>query len=99
MQNPFKDIESTKTISEHISIIREYQQTGSFDREKAIKIYKTFNSNHFDYESAMTAKAKSINRLVNINYTSDEDLIENLKLQAKWAVGEEYLTSLGIKLL
>lgn len=96
MQNPFQDIESKKSIAEHISIIREYQQTGSFDKEKAIKIYKAFNIEHADYYCTMTAEATISNKLTNIDYASNVDLIENLKLQAKWAVSEEYLKSLGI---
>lgn len=40
MQNPFLTVEKAKSIAEHISIIREYQQRGLLDRTKALEIYK-----------------------------------------------------------
>lgn len=40
MQNPFQTVEKTKSVAEHISIIRDYQQTGLFDRGKAQEVYK-----------------------------------------------------------
>ena len=43
MQNPFQTVEKAKSIAEHISIIREYQQRGLLDRTKALEIYKKFN--------------------------------------------------------
>lgn len=49
MQNPFQTVEKTKSIAEHISIIREYQQMELLDRTKALEIYKKFNFEHDDY--------------------------------------------------
>lgn len=97
MQNPFQDIKSKKSIAEHISIIREYQQTSSFDREKAIKIYKSFNLEHLEYNCTINAVTKIANNHITIDNAPDDVLIDNLKLQAKWAVGEDYLKSFGIR--
>ena len=43
MQELLRNIDKTKSITEHISIILKYQQTGIFDRAKAIEVYKSFN--------------------------------------------------------
>lgn len=48
MQNPFQTVEKAKSIAEHISLIREYQQSGLLDRTKALEIYKKFNFEHED---------------------------------------------------
>ncbi len=57
MQNPFQTVEKAKSIAEHISIIRDYQQTGLFDRPKALEIYKKFNLENADYCVLMNTTA------------------------------------------
>ena len=57
MQNPFQTVENAKSISEHISIIHDYQQTGLLDKAKAIEVYRKFNYEHQDYYAAMNTTA------------------------------------------
>lgn len=57
MHNPFQTVEKVKSIAEHISIIRDYQQTGLFDRPKALEIYKKFNLENADYCVLMNTTA------------------------------------------
>ena len=57
MQNPFQTVEKAKSIAEHISIIRDYQQTGLLDKTKAIEVYRKFNYEHQDYYAAMNTTA------------------------------------------
>ncbi len=57
MHNPFQTVEKAKSIAEHISIIRDYQQMGLFDRPKALEIYKKFNREHADYCVLMNTTA------------------------------------------
>ena len=95
MQNPFQTVEKAKSIAEHISIIREYQQRGLLDRTKALEIYKKFNFEHEDYCTLMNATAAATNSSIQIDSASDQILVDNLKRQALWAVGEESLIEMG----
>ena len=95
MQNPFQTVEKAKSIAEHISIIREYQQMGLLDRTKALEIYKKFNFEHEDYCTLMNATAAATNSSIQIDSASDQILVDNLKRQALWAVGEESLIEMG----
>lgn len=95
MQNPFQTVEKTKSITEHISIIREYQQSGLLDRTKALEIYKKFNFEHEDYCTLMNTTAAATNSSIQIDSASDQILVDNLKRQALWAVGEESLIEMG----
>ena len=96
MQNPFQTVEKTKSIAEHISIIREYQQSGLLDRTKALEIYKKFNFEHEDYCTLMNATATATNSSIQIDSAGDQILVANLKRQALWAVGEESLIEKGV---
>ena len=96
MQNPFKNVEKAKSIAEHISLIREYQQSGLLDRTKALEIYKKFNFEHEDYCTLMNATAAATNSSIQIDSASDQILVDNLKRQALWAVGEESLIEMGV---
>ena len=96
MQNPFQTVEKAKSISEHISVIREYQQRGLLDRTEAIEIYKKFNFEHEDYCTLMNATAAATNSSIQIDSAGDQILVANLKRQALWAVGEEFLKGMGI---
>ena len=99
MQNPFQTVEKAKSIAEHISLIREYQQSGLLgllDRTKALEIYKKFNFEHEDYCTLMNATAAATNSSIQIDSASDQILVDNLKRQALWAVGEEFLKGMGI---
>lgn len=95
MQNLFLTVEKAKSIAEHISIIREYQQRGLLDRTKALEIYKKFNFEHEDYCTLMNATAVATNSGIQIDSASDQILVDNLKRQALWAVGEESLIEMG----
>lgn len=72
MQNPFQTVEKAKSIAEHISIIRDYQQTGLFDRPKALEIYKKFNFEHDDYCVLMNTTAAATNSSIQIDSASDK---------------------------
>lgn len=96
MQNSFQTGEKTKSIAEHISIIREYQQSGLLDRTKALEIYKKFNFEHEDYCTLMNATAAATNSSIQIDSAGDQILVDNLKRQALWAVGEESLIEMGV---
>ena len=96
MQYPFQTVEKANSIAEHISIIRDYQQTGLFDRPKALEIYKKFNLENADYCVLMNTTAAATNSSIQIDSASDKILVENLKSQALWAVGKEVLASMGI---
>ena len=96
MQNPFLTVEKAKSITEHISIIREYQQSGLLDRTKALEIYKKFNFEHEDYCTLMNATAAATNSSIQIDSAGDQILVDNLKRQALWAVGEESLIEMGV---
>ena len=96
MQNPFLTVEKAKSIAEHISIIREYQQRGLLDRTKALEIYKNFNFEHEDYCTLMNATAAATNSSIQIDSAGDQILVDNLKRQALWAVGEESLIEMGV---
>ena len=96
MQNSFQTVEKTKSITEHISIIREYQQSGLLDRTKALEIYKKFNFEHEDYCTLMNATAAATNSSIQIDSAGDQILVDNLKRQALWAVGEESLIEMGV---
>lgn len=96
MQNPFLTVEKAKSIAEHISIIREYQQRGLLDRTKALEIYKKFNFEHEDYCTLINATAVATNSGIQIDSASDQILVDNLKRQALWAVGEEFIKGMGI---
>ena len=96
MQNPFQAVEKTKSIAEHISVIREYQQRGLLDRTKALEIYKKFNFEHDDYCMLMNATAAATNSGIQIDSASNQILVDNLKRQALWAVGEESLIEMGV---
>ena len=96
MQNPFLTVEKAKSIAEHISLIREYQQSGLLDRTKALEIYKKFNFEHEDYCTLMNATAAATNSSIQIDSASDQILVDNLKRQALWAVGEESLIEMGV---
>ena len=95
MQNPFQTVEKAKSIAEHISLIREYQQSGLLDRTKALEIYKKFNFEHEDYCTLMNATAVATNSSIQIDSAGDQILVDNLKRQALWAVGEESLIEMG----
>lgn len=96
MQNPFQTVEKAKSIAEHISLIREYQQSGLLDRTKALEIYKKFNFEHEDYCTLMNATAAATNSSIQIDSAGDQILVDNLKRQALWAVGEESLIEMGV---
>ena len=96
MQNPFQTVEKAKSIAEHISLIREYQQSGLLDRTKALEIYKKFNFEHEDYCTLMNATAVATNSSIQIDSAGDQILVANLKRQALWAVGEESLIEMGV---
>lgn len=96
MQNPFQTVEKAKSIAEHVSIIHDYQQTGLFNRIKALEVYKKFNLGHTDYCVLMNTRAAATNSIIQIDSASDKSLVENLKEQALWAVGKESLLSMGI---
>ena len=96
MHNPFQTVERSKSIAEHISIIRNYQQTGLFDRPKALEIYNKFNLENADYCVLMNTTAAATNSSIQIDSANDQSLVENLKRQALWAVGKDSLTSMGI---
>lgn len=96
MQNPFQTVEKAKSIAEHISLIREYQQSGLLDRTKALEIYTKFNFEHEDYCTLMNATAVATNSSIQIDSAGDQILVANLKRQAPWAVGEEFLKGMGI---
>lgn len=97
MQEIFQNIDKTKSIGEHISIILKYQQTRMFDRAKALEVYKSFNLTHTDYNILMNETAVATNTLIQIDSVPNAIIIENLKQQALWAVGEEFLNNIGIK--
>lgn len=96
MHNPFQTVEKAKSIAEHISIIRDYQQTGLFDRPKALEIYKKFNLENADYCVLMNTTAAATNSSIQMDSASDQILVDNLISQALWAVGKEVLASVGI---
>ncbi len=96
MQNPFQTVEKAKSISEHISIIRDYQQTGLFDRPKALEIYKKFNLENADYCVLMNTTAAATNSRIQIDSSDNKNLVDNLISQALWAVGKEVLAGMGI---
>lgn len=96
MHNPFQTVGKAKSIAEHISIIRDYQQTGLFDRPKALEIYKKFNLENADYCVLMNTTAAATNSSIQIDSASDQILVDNLISQALWAVGKEVLASMGI---
>lgn len=96
MTNPFQDTRKAKSIAEHIYIIRQYQRTGIFNRDRAREICKKFNIENPEYNSVISAAAITTNNLTSIDTASDNVLINNLKLQAVWAMGEEYLKTIGI---
>ena len=96
MQNPFQTVEKAKSIAEHISLIREYQQSGLLDRTKALEIYKKFNFEHEDYCTLMNATAAATNSSIQIDSAGDQILVDNLKRQALWAVGEKSLIEMGV---
>lgn len=96
MQNPFQTAEKTKSVAEHVSIIRIYQQTGLLDKAKAIEVYRKFNYEHQDYYAAMNATAIITNSRIQIDSSDNKNLIDNLIRQALWAVGKESLLSMGI---
>ena len=98
MQEIFQNIDKTKSIAEHISIILKYQQTGLFDRAKALEVYKSFNLIHSDYNIFMNETAAATNSLILIDSATDEIIVENLTRQALWAVGADYLKNIGIPL-
>ena len=96
MTNPFQDIGKAKSIAEHINIIRQYQQTDCFDRDRAREICKRFNIENPEYSSTISAVAIATNNLTSIDTAPDNILINNLILQASWTMGEEYLRTIGI---
>lgn len=98
MTNPFQDTRKAKSIAEHISIIRQYQQIGIFNRDKAREICKKFNVENPEYSSVISAAAIATNNLTSIDTAPDNVLINNLILQASWTMGEEYLKSFGIQI-
>ena len=98
MTNIFQTSEKAKSIAEHINIIRQYQQTDSFDRDRAREICKRFNVENPEYSSAISAAAIATNNLTSIDSAPDNVLINNLILQASWTMGEEYLKSFGIQI-
>jgi len=96
MQNPFQTVEKAKSVAEHVSIIRDYQQTGLFDRPKALEIYKKFNLENADYCVLMNTTAAVTNSSIQIDSSDNKILVDNLISQALWAVGKESLLSMGI---
>ena len=98
MREIFQNIDKTKSMAEHILIILKYQQTGLFDRAKALEVYKSFNLTHEDYNIFMNETAAATNSLIQIDSATDEIIVENLKRQALWAVGADYLKNIGIPL-
>jgi hypothetical protein len=98
MTNPFQNTEKAKSIAEHISIIRQYQQIGIFNRDKAREICKRFNAENPEYNSTISVAAKITNSLTSIDFLADKELINNLKYQVIWIMGEDYLKSYGIEI-
>jgi len=96
MHNPFQTVEKAKSVAEHVSIIRDYQQTGLFDRPKALEIYKKFNLENADYCVLMNTTAAVTNSSIQIDSSDNKILVDNLISQALWAVGKESLLSMGI---
>lgn len=96
MHNPFQTVEKAKSIAEHISMIRDYQQTGLFDRPKALEIYKKFNLENADYCVLMNTTAAAANSSIQIDSSDNKILADNLISQALRAVGKEVLASMGI---
>ena len=96
MTNPFQNTGKAKSIAEHINIIRQYQQTDCFDRDRAREICKRFNVENPEYSSAISAVAIATNNLTSIDTAPDNVLINNLILQASSTMGEEYLRTIGI---
>jgi hypothetical protein len=96
MQEILQNIDKTKSIAEHILIILKYQQTGLFDRAKALEVYKSFNLIHSDYNILMNETAAATNSRIQIDSATDEIIVENLKRQAVWSVGADYLKNIGI---
>lgn len=96
MHNPFQTAEKTKSVAEHVSIIRIYQQTGLLDKAKATEVYRKFNYEHQDYYAAMNATAAATNSSIQIDSASDQILVDNLISQALWAGGKESLLSMGL---
>lgn len=96
MQNPFQTVEKAKSVAEHVSIIRIYQQTGLLDKAKAIEVYRKFNYEHQDYYAAMNTAAATTNSSIQIDSSDNKILVDNLISQALWAVGKEVLASVGI---
>ena len=98
MTNPFQNTEKAKSIAEHISIIRQYQQLGIFNRDKAREICKRFNAENPEYNSTISVAAKITKSLTSIDFLTDKELIDNLKYQIVWTMGEEYLKSCEIEI-
>lgn len=96
MTNIFQTSKEAKSIVEHINIILQYQQKGIFNRDRAREICKTFNTENPEYNSTISAISITTNNLTSIDAAPDNVLINNLKLQVSWAMGEEYLKSFGI---
>ncbi len=96
MQELLQNIEKAKSITEHISIILTYQNTGFLDRSKAIEVYTSFNFAHKDYTILINTKAVITDTLIQIDSATDRTIIDNLRSQVLWATSEEYLKSIGI---
>ena len=94
MQNPFSEIDKSKTIEEHSNIICTYYKFGTIDREDAIRKFRLFNEKHSDYCAASTTVFRANNSLDSIKNCSNEAIIENLKLQLAFLAGEDYVNNL-----
>lgn len=81
MRNPFQTVEKAKSIAEHVSIIHDYQQTGLFDRPKALEVYKKFNFEHADYCVLMNTAAAATNSSIQIDSSDNKNLVDNLITQ------------------
>ena len=87
MQNLFKDIDKDKIISEHHSIIQNYNKTGFLDRENAINKYIDFNRKYPEYNSKKEIVATVTNSSIKIDFATNDVIVDNLKAQLSWLVG------------
>ena len=94
MQNYVSDANKAKIIKEHSDIIVKYYKTGEFDRSDALRKFKTFNIENADYCATSNAIFAARNVLTSIDTCTNNDIVENLKLQLVWLAGKEFVDEL-----